>query len=86
MSAYAISVKRSAAKALARVPKRWRERIVTAVHTLKEEPRPDGCKKLKGSPVLYRIRVGDYRVVYEIKDEVLRVLIIRIAHRSKAYR
>ena len=61
-------------------------RIVKAVRKLKDNPRPVGCKKLKGLDDTYRIRVGDYRIVYEIHDDVLIVLVIRIAHRREAYR
>jgi mRNA interferase RelE/StbE len=49
------------------------------------DPRPEGCKLLKVEK-RYRIRVGDYRIVYEIRDEVLLVLVVRIAHRSDVYR
>jgi len=60
------------------------KRIITAVRKLKNNPRPVGCKKLKGWDA-YRIRVGDYRVVYEIHDDVLVILVVRVAHRGDAY-
>jgi mRNA interferase RelE/StbE len=50
------------------------------------EPRPNKVKKLQGDDDLYRIRVGDYRIVYEIKDDVLLVTLIRIKHRSEVYK
>jgi mRNA interferase RelE/StbE len=53
---------------------------------LADDPRPHGAKKLVGADRTYRIRVGDYRIVYEIGDEVLVVLVIRVAHRREAYR
>ena len=59
--------------------------ISAAVDDLEDNPRPLGCKKLKGRDE-YRIRVGDYRVVYEIYDDVLIVLIVRIAHRREVYK
>ncbi|MCL1941896.1 MAG: type II toxin-antitoxin system RelE/ParE family toxin [Synergistaceae bacterium] len=62
-----------------------RDRIIVALERLKDNPRPSGCKKLKSRDA-YRIRVGDYRVIYEIHDDVLIVLIIRIAHRNEAYK
>ena len=61
-----------------------RDRIIDALERLKNNPRPSGCKKLKSRDA-YRIRVGDYRVVYEIHDDVLIVLIVRVAHRREAY-
>jgi mRNA interferase RelE/StbE len=61
-------------------------RISATVDDLEDNPRPPGCKKLKGIDDTYRIRVGDYRIVYEIHDTVLIVLVIRIAHRGKVYR
>ena len=62
-----------------------RDRIFDALEGLKSDPRPPGCKKLKGLNV-YRIRVGGYRVIYEIHDDVLIVLVIRVAHRRDAYK
>jgi mRNA interferase RelE/StbE len=61
-----------------------RRRIMQAVRKLSGNPRPSGCKKLKGMDA-YRIRVGDYRVVYEIHDDVLVVLVVRVAHRREVY-
>lgn len=63
-----------------------RERILRALVKLETDPRPAGAKKLAGREDLWRIRVGDYRVVYEIRDRILVVLIVRIAHRREAYR
>ena len=56
-----------------------------AIDKLALVPRPPGCKKLKGRDA-YRIRIGEYRVIYEIHDDVLIVLIIRVAHRREAYK
>ena len=61
-----------------------RDRIINSLERLKKNPRPPGCKKLKGRDE-YRIRVGDYRVIYEIHDNVLIVLVVRVAHRREAY-
>jgi mRNA interferase RelE/StbE len=62
-----------------------RRRVMQAVRKLSFNPRPRGCKKLKGRDA-YRIRVGDYRVIYEIHDDVLIVLVVRVAHRREAYK
>jgi mRNA interferase RelE/StbE len=56
-----------------------------AIGQLADNPRPVGCKKLKGMSA-WRIRVGDYRVVYEIHDDVLVVLVVRVAHRREVYK
>ena len=61
------------------------ERIFPKLEGLASEPRPAGCKKLKGGQREWRIRVGDYRVVYTIEDEKLLVSVTRIRHRSEVY-
>jgi mRNA interferase RelE/StbE len=53
---------------------------------LSADPRPTGCKKLAGSPDYYRIRVSDYRVLYEVRDRDVLVLVIKIGHRREVYR
>ena len=70
-------------RGLERVPEY--ARIRTAIRGLETNPRPAGVKKLRGSTNDWRIRLGSYRIVYEIQDEVLTVLVIRVAHRSQAY-
>jgi len=62
------------------------KRIAKAIDTLENNPRPFGCKKMEGLEGAYRIRAGDYRIVYRIKDEVLLVLIIKVGHRREIYR
>ena len=61
-------------------------RIVDEVQKLAEEPLPHGSEKLTGSERTYRIRVGDYRVVYTVRDDELTVLVVRIAHRKDVYK
>lgn len=82
---YQIAYKPSAAKSLRKLDKPMQQRLVSAVESLAHDPRPAGVKKLKGAADLYRIRVGDYRVVYEIWDGKLRVLVLRLAHRREVY-
>lgn len=82
---YNIYIKRSAQKALAKIDKSERDRIVAKIKTLREVPRPAQSKKLKGRDA-WRIRVGNYRVIYEIEDDKLVVLVIAIGHRSFIYR
>lgn len=61
-------------------------RLRSKIDALAREPRPSGIQKLEGRESRYRLRVGDYRVIYEIHDEVLLVLIVRIGHRREIYR
>ena len=74
-----------AKKELNALPGDVQKRIITAVRKLKDNPRPSGCKKLKSRDA-YRIRVGEYRVIYEIHDDVLIVLVVRVVHRRDAYK
>lgn len=85
---YRIQITEKILKKLEKFPKKDKERIVEAIDSLVEDPRPEGCKKLKGNlkPLRYRIRAGNYRVVYSIQDEVLLILVIEIGHRKDIYR
>jgi mRNA interferase RelE/StbE len=83
--AHSVEFKPSADKAIDALPSEYRTRIIKATMALADNPRPSGCKKLKGREA-WRIRVGDYRVVYEIHDDVLIVLVVRVAHRREVYK
>jgi mRNA interferase RelE/StbE len=85
VASYSLEIKRSAAKELAQLPPKDRGRIVMRIQALAVEPRPVGAEKLS-SQERYRIRQGDYRILYEIEDQVLRVVIVKIAHRGDVYR
>jgi mRNA interferase RelE/StbE len=61
-------------------------RLRSAIDDLRENPRPTGCVKLADEPDLYRIRVGDYRIVYQVKDAEVKVLVLSIGHRRDIYR
>ena len=82
---YTIEILRSAQKQLSKIERREQSRIIEAVQKLTETPRPPGCKKLSGRPA-WRIRVGSYRVIYEVQDESLLILVIDIGHRREIYR
>ncbi|MGV8075079.1 MAG: type II toxin-antitoxin system RelE/ParE family toxin [Syntrophobacteraceae bacterium] len=82
---YELLIERSAQKQLSRIAQPARDRIVTTVRELAEEPRPVGVKKLAGREA-WRIRVGDYRIIYEIHDQLLTVLVVSIGHRRDVYR
>lgn len=86
MSRYTVSFTRAALKELNKLDKPLRHRILAAVTLLEENPRPDGVKKLARDDNAWRIRIGDYRVLYEIHDGQLIVVIFRAAHRREVYR
>ena len=86
MALYEIRFRRSADKDLGRLDASVQRRVMKAVEELAKVPRPSGCKKLHGSDDTYRIRVGDYRVVYAVDDSALIVAIERIRHRREVYR
>ncbi len=83
--AYRIEVTPRALKYLKALPTRERQRMADQIDALGNNPRPQNCKKLKGREDFYRIRVGDYRVVYRIEDDVLLILIVRIGDRKEIY-
>jgi mRNA interferase RelE/StbE len=85
MSDYAISFARSARKELEALEAKIVNRVFYKIEALSSQPRPSGCRKLVGEINLWRIRVGDYRVIYEIDDMSRRVDVVAIKHRSKAY-
>jgi mRNA interferase RelE/StbE len=82
---YRVELKASAEKELASLPAKVVGRIFPKLEALGDEPRPVGCKKLKGGSAEWRIRVGEYRAVYTIDDGKLLVSVTRIRHRSEAY-
>ena len=81
---YTLRIVRKAQKALASIPKPDRDRLISKIQSLSSDPRPPHSRKLVGRDA-WRVRVGDYRVIYEIHDDVLLVLIIVIRHRKDAY-
>jgi len=83
---YKIEWKNSAKKELKKIEKTTISKIIGTVETLASEPHPTGSRKLQGSEHLYRIRVGDYRIVYSVESNVLRIEIIRVSDRKDIYR
>ncbi len=83
--AYSIDFKPIAKRQFVKLHKNIQSRLQIKIDTLTDNPRPHGYKKLQGFENRYRIRVGDYRVVYEIHDNVLLVLIVKIGHRRDIY-
>ncbi|MEH2160902.1 MAG: type II toxin-antitoxin system RelE/ParE family toxin [Nostoc sp.] len=82
---YEIEFTKGAIKQLNKLPINIKNRIDSKILTLAIEPRPNGVKKLKDEENTYRIRVGEYRVIYEIYDDVLLISVVKVGHRSKVY-
>jgi mRNA interferase RelE/StbE len=87
VASYRLLVRRSAAKEIEAIgQKRDRERVMSAIGSLAEEPRPAGSEKLAGRDDRHRIRVGNYRVLYSIEDAALIVWVVKVGHRREVYR
>jgi len=84
MENYSVVVKKSVTKDLRNIPNKDVERILKRINSLSENPRSDGCIKLSGQE-RYRVRQGIYRIVYEIQDSELVILIVKVAHRGEIY-
>jgi len=85
MPAYEVLLSKAARRQLSTLPVFIHNKIIEDISALSSSPRPAGCKKLKGYKNAWRIRVGDYRVIYEIEDKILRILVIAIGHRKDIY-
>ena len=83
--AFQISIERSAQKSLTKISKADQDKIIRSIQSLSDNPRPHGCKKLS-SREAWRIRIGNYRVIYEIDDRHSKILIVVIRHRRDVYR
>lgn len=82
---YSIKIKKSAQKSLAKISRPLQDRIIETIKLLGNNPRPLGCKKLSGRDA-WRIRVGNYRIIYEIHDTELAIVVILVGHRSIIYK
>ena len=82
---YSIEILRAAQKQLSKIDQTNQHRIIDAIRGLAVDPRPSGCKKLSGRPA-YRLRVGSFRVIYEIHDRQLLVIVVTIGDRKDVYR
>lgn len=85
-SHYHVEFSSKAARQYRKLPLCIQERIKPHIDSLENEPRPVGILKLKGAYHGYRLRVGDYRILYEIQDDRLLILIVEVAHRRESYR
>ena len=86
MAKYELLISQSAEKTLKRLSAKEAARVATAIEKLAIDPRPQGCRKLSGEADTYRVRVGVYRIIYEVKDWLLRILVLKIGHRKDVYR
>lgn len=85
MAKYRLIFKKSVAKDLRPIPNKDVTRLLTLIETLQNNPRAEGCLKLSGQE-RYRVRLGAYRIIYEIQDSLLIVEVVKIGHRSSVYR
>jgi mRNA interferase RelE/StbE len=85
MVSYELRIKESVAKDLRRIPAKDIERILQRIESLHAQPRPVGCEKLS-SLERYRLRQGDYRIVYEILDNEFIIIVVKVSHRRSAYK
>lgn len=86
MASYNIDFKPSVHKDFRRLPKSVVERVMKRIGKLQEEPFPNGVEKLEGADRLYRIRIGDYRVIYEVNTQTLGIMVLYVRHRREVYR
>lgn len=82
---YQIIIPKPVQKQLDSLPKTQRDRAIMALRSIADEPRPNGVKKLKGYDDTYRIRFGDYRIIYKVRDKELIILLLSVSHRKDAY-
>ena len=85
MASYRLVIRRSAGKEIEALPPKDRRRVVTKIQGLATNPRPVGCEKLSGAEK-YRLRQGDYRILYEIVDRDLIVTVVKVGNRRDVYR
>jgi mRNA interferase RelE/StbE len=83
---YSVLIDSRAQKEIASLDKDAQRRVVTKIESLANNPRPNGVDKMEGNDELYRVRVGDFRIIYQIRDRELIVLVMRVGHRRSVYR
>ncbi len=83
---YEVRIAKRVAKSLASLERRTQQRVRAAIELLADDPRPPACVAMQGEDSVYRVRVGDYRIVYEVLDEVLLIQVVRVGHRREVYR
>lgn len=87
MASFSLRIKPSAAKEIEGIePKAVRQRVIARIQALAENPRPPGCEKLSAREGSYRVRQGDWRILYAIEEDRLVVLVVKVGHRREVYR
>lgn len=86
MENYKLFISSSAQKSLSKIPKMDLIKITLQIQKLSIDPQPIGCRKLQGEEFTYRIRVGKYRIIYEINNKEIKILILKIGHRKDIYK
>ena len=86
MTTYEVQFSARALKELEKLPRQEQQRIVIRAEHLAINPHPPGSQKVHGRRELFRVRIGDYRVVYDVQDDVLTVMVVRVGHRRDVYR
>ncbi len=86
MASYNIEWKHSASKELKKLPKSRIAKVITAVEGLAENPFPSGSRKIVGAEHTYRMRIGDYRIVYSVEFDKLVIIVIKVGHRKDVYK
>mgnify|MGYP003948256825 CR=1 FL=1 len=86
MANYKIKITATAEKFLKKIPKKDLQKVIETIQVLAISPFPDGCRKLRGEEDFYRVRQGNYRIIYEVIDNKLIVLVLKIGHRKDIYK
>ena len=84
--AFAVVFKPAAVRDLRKLPEDIRRRVAARIDALADDPRPHGVEHIEGLPDLYRVRVGDYRIIYQMQDKALLVVVVRARYRREVYR
>jgi mRNA interferase RelE/StbE len=83
---YRVKISSTAEKALKKIPKKQISKIIEVIQMLAIQPYPKGCRKLSGEETIFRVRHGNYRIIYEVIDNELIILVLKIGHRKDIYR
>ena len=83
---YSVKIAAGAAREIRRLPGDAARQVLDAIGDLAQDPRPSGVKRLEGTPDAYRVRLGVYRMVYTIKDDILHICVVTVGHRKDVYR
>lgn len=86
MSRYRVEIARRAVRSIARLPRKEQHKVRAAIDLLADEPRPSGCVALAGELSVYSVRVGEYRILYEVVDARLVIHVVHVGHRRDDYR